>query len=50
MALPRESFCITNTKPWVITEVAGHLTELIDTETTLPVLTQMIGNLSGHKA
>ena len=50
MSLPRDTVYITNVQPQVIIDVAGHLVEfLIDTDATLSVLTQRIGNLSNHK-
>ena len=50
MALPRDSFYITNTKPWLITEVEGHLIEfLVNTVATFSIITQRVGNLSNPK-
>jgi len=50
VSLPRDTVYITNVQPQVIIDVAGHLVEfLIDTDATLSVLTQRIGNLSNHK-
>ena len=50
VALPRDTVYIINVQLWVIIDVAGHLVEfLIDTDATLSVLTQRIGNLSNHK-
>ena len=48
--LPKDTIYIKNAEPWVVIDVASHLTEfLIDTGATFWVLTQRIGNLSNHR-
>ena len=50
VAMPRNTIYITNAKPRVVIDVAGHLIEfLIHADATFSVLTQRIGNLSHHK-
>ena len=50
MSLPRDTIYITNVKPQVVIDVAGHLIEfLIDPGATFSALTQRVGNFSSHK-
>ena len=50
VALSKDTIYITNVKPQVVINVAGHLIEfLIDPGATFSALTQRIGNFSSHK-
>ena len=50
VALSRDTIYITNVKPQVVIDVAGHLIEfLIDPGATFSALTQRVGNFSSHK-